>query len=174
MKVAFGPALPVGTAGEREYYDMLLTHFVPPDEACHALQQVSVPEIAPLRCTYAAAKEMSLGAALTIAAYEIVVKGGIPPEEVECSLARLMRTGTLGVQHKGKQKVFDLTEVLPKEPEVTSVGDHVSVRLVVRTGERGSLRPEVLLSAALGRDVPLSVTRTDLFIEDEGVWRRPQ
>lgn len=173
MKVAFGPALPVGTAGEREYYDLMLTTFVPPDEVCRTLERVSVAEIAALLCGYVPVKEKSLGAALTIAAYDVTVEGGIPPEEIERALARLVKIGTLGIDHKGKHKVFDLTEALPKEPEVTSLEGRTLVRTWVRMGERGSIRPEALVLAALGSPARTIVTRTDLFLEDKGVWRRP-
>lgn len=173
MRVAFGPALPVGTAGEREYYDLLLTRFVPPDEACAALVSVSAAEIAPSACAYVPLKEQSLNAALTIAVYDVKVKGGIPPEGLKESLLSLMKSGTLGVDHKGKHKVFDLAEALPKEPDVMSHDDGPLVRVWVRMGEHGSIRPEALIDAAVGTVVPKLVVRTDLFIDDGGDWRRP-
>jgi radical SAM-linked protein len=173
MRIAFGPALPVGTAGEREYFDLMLTRFVPVADAFEALLAACVEEIGPVSCGYVSGQDKSLAATLTIAMYDVTLEGGIPPEELERSLAALVEEGTLGVEHKGKQKVFDLAESLPKEPEVTSRGGRPVVRLTVRMGERGSLRPEVLVSAALGRSVQARVTRTDLLIEDEGDWRRP-
>ena len=173
MRVAFGPALPVGTAGEREYYDLVLTRFVPAAQACAALAAVTADDLAPLECAYVSGREKSLAAALTIADYDVTVEGGIPQEEIERSLRALAEGGTLSVDHKGKQKVFDLAEALPKEPEVTSVEGRCVVRMTIRMGEQGSLRPEVFVAAALGRDVRTAVTRTDLFVEDEGVWRRP-
>lgn len=173
MRIAFGPALPVGTAGEREYFDLVLTRFVPPAEACSALKAATVEDLAPATCAYVSSREPSLAAALTIATYDVTVEGGTPLEELERSLHTLVRTGTLSVEHKGKQKVFDLADALPKEPEVISKEGLPLVRLVVRMGERGSLRPDVLVASALGRSVPVAVTRTDLLIEDDGAWRRP-
>lgn len=173
MRIAFGPALPVGTAGEREYYDVTLTRFVPPDDAFAALAAATVDDLGPVTCAYVSGKEKSLAASLTIAVYGVTVEGGIPREELERSLEALMRVGTLTVEHKGKQKIFDLAETLPKEPEVTSSGNHPVVRMTVRMGEQGSLRPEVFVTAALGRDTRVAVTRTDLLTEHEGVWRRP-
>ncbi|HSQ22443.1 MAG TPA: TIGR03936 family radical SAM-associated protein [Coriobacteriia bacterium] len=174
MRIAFGPALPVGTAGEREYLDLMLVRFVPPDEACAALRRVVVAELAPCACGYTPAGEASLAAALTIAEYVVTVKGGIPREEIERSLDAIVRNGTLTFEHKGKTKVFDLAEALPKEPEVVSTeGTDVIVRMVVRMGQHGSLRPDVLVTAALGHDARMLVTRTDLLIEDGEAWRRP-
>lgn len=173
MRMSFGPALPVGTAGEREYYDLTLTRYLPAAEVCASLTAVTAEDLAPLQCGYVTAREPSLAAALTIAMYELSLEGGIPPEELQGSLHGLMGDGTISVEHKGKQKVYDLAEALPKEPEVTSAGDRTLVRLAVKMGEHGSLRPEVLIRSALGRDIRAVVTRTDLLIDDEGVWRRP-
>lgn len=173
MRISFGPALPVGTAGEREYFDLTLTRFVPPAEVCASLAASAVSDLGPLECAYVSSKEPSLAAALTIAVYDVTVEGGISHEELERSLAALLKTGTLSVEHKGKQKVFDLAEALPKEPTVTSNESTPVVRITVRMGERGSLRPEMLVAAALGRTVPTAVTRADLLVDDEGVWRRP-
>lgn len=173
MRIAFGPALPVGTAGEREYFDLVLTRFVPPQTVCSSLTAVTASDLAPTACGYVQASEPSLAAALTIATYELDAKGGIPPEDLQRALDALVRAGTLGIEHKGMRKVFDLAEALPKEPEVTSQGDRTVVHLTVRMGDRGSLRPEVLVRTALGQDVQVAVTRTDLLIDDKGVWRRP-
>lgn len=173
MRVSFGPALPVGTAGEREYLDLVLTRYLAPEDAHGALTSVTAEEIAPVTCAYVSPGEPSLASALTIAVYDVYVEGGISPEELERSLGALMDAGTLHIEHKGKPKVFDLATALPKEPKVESEGESVLVRMTVRMGEHGSLRPEVLVSAAAGRDARLEVNRTDLLIEDEGVWRRP-
>lgn len=151
MRIAFGPALPVGTAGEHEYYDVTLTRFVAPDDACALLAAVTVDDLGPTACGYVSGKERSLAASLTIAVYDVTVEGGIPHEELERSLKALMRVGTLTAEHKGKRKVFDLADALPKEPEVMSCGEHPVVRMTVRMGEQGSLRPEVFVTAALGR-----------------------
>lgn len=173
MRLSFGPALPVGTAGEGEYFELVLTRFVPVEHAYAAMVAATVEDLAPIACAYVPAAEKALAAAANIAAYDVRVEGGIPQEEIERSLDALMQAGTVHVEHKGKQKVFDLAEALPKEPEVTSTQGCTTVRVWVRMGEQGSMRPESFIAAALGADVPVVVTRTDLLIEDEGAWRRP-
>lgn len=173
MRLAFGPALPVGTAGEREYLDITLTRFVPVLEVEQALHAAIVPELGPVECRYVLPAEGSLASRLTIAVYEVEIEGGSPQQEIERSLVALMGTGRLEVEHKGKQKVFDLARALPKEPVVSSSEGRTVVRMWVRMGEQGSLRPEVFITAAVGGDRVASVTRTDLLIEDEQGWRRP-
>jgi len=173
MRIAFGPALPVGTAGEREYFDLWLTRFVPAEQALALLRNASVEELGAYAGAYVPASERSLGALLEVAQYDVSVEGGIPQEEIEHSLEDLLRVGTLSVEHKDKTKVFNLAEVLPKRPEVRCEGDRIVTRVTVRMGEQGSLRPDALVTAAVGRPVRLMVTRTDLLIDDGGVWRRP-
>ncbi len=173
MRIAFGPALPVGTAGEREYLDILLKRFVPIAEVTEALRASIVPELGLVTAQYVSPAERSLASRLTIAVYEVEIEGGSPQQEIERSLSALMGTGRLSVDHKGKQKIFELTTALPKEPEVRSHEGRTIVRMWVRMGERGSLRPEVFIAAAIGPDHVTSVTRTDLLIEDEQGWRRP-
>lgn len=173
MRIAFGPALPVGTAGEREYVDILLKRFVPLAEVARALGSSVVPELGLVTCGYVSPAERSLASRLTIALYDVEIEGGSPQQEIERSLGELMGTGRLSVEHKGKQKVFDLSTALPKEPEARSVGGRTFIRMWVRMGEHGSLRPEVFVTAAIGPDRVVSVTRTDLLIEDDQDWRRP-
>jgi radical SAM-linked protein len=173
MRIAFGPALPVGTGGEREYVDILMTRFVPVAEVQQALSAMMVPELGLVSCGYVSPAESSLASRLTIAVYEVEIEGGSPQQEIERSLAALVGNGSLSVEHKGKQKVFDLSKALPKEPEVRSQEGRTIIRMWVRMGDQGSLRPEVFVTAAVGADRVISVTRTDLLIESDQGWRRP-
>ncbi len=173
MRIAFGPALPVGTAGEREYLDILLTRFIPVAEVTGALSSSAVPHLGLVECGYVSPAEASLASRLTIAVYDVEIERGGPQQEIARSLIALMGAGSLSVEHKGKQKVFDLSKALPKEPEVRSVEGRTIIRMWVRMGEQGSLRPEVFVAAAAGDVKVTSVTRTDLLIEDEQGWRRP-
>ncbi|MDY0341172.1 MAG: TIGR03936 family radical SAM-associated protein [Coriobacteriia bacterium] len=173
MRIAFGPALPVGTAGEREYLDIVLKRFIPVAEVTEVLRASVVPELGLVTCGYVPPAEGSLASRLTIAVYEVEIEGGSPQQEIERSLNALVGTGRLSVEHKGKHKVFELAKALPKKPEVRSQEGRTIVRMWVRMGEQGSLRPEVFIAAAVGPDRVVSVTRTDLLIEDQQSWRRP-
>lgn len=179
MKVSFGPALPVGTAGENEYLDVWLTRYTDAAELLDKLRSTTPADLAPQEARYVADKEPSLGAALNIAKYSVDVTGEESEvRQVRAALEELVNTGTLSIEHKGKQKVFDLVRSLPKEPRVEDRDEGCSVLLAIRMGPEGSLRPEMLVREAL-RGATLSAvvahtTRSDLLIEnDEGVWTRP-
>jgi len=179
MKLAFGPALPVGTAGEREYMDIWLTEYQPAVMLCRRLEAVAVAELAPKDAGFVGTGEPSLSAACTIGSYEVVVDGdGTCVEALEDALTKLVADGKFAVEHKGKKKVFDLARSLPKEPVVGSHDRGAKASILVRMGPEGSLRPDVLVSDTIlrsGIDASVGlVTRTDILIEKkEGVWRRP-
>ena len=173
MRIAFGPALPVGTAGEREYYDVWLAQFVPLEHAVAGLRRTSVENLAPVTGGYVSSDERSLAAALVIAEYDVRVEGGIPQGELERFLDELTSVGALSVEHKGKKKDFDLALALPKRPEVRSEDGRSVIRVTVRMSEQGSLRPDLFVAAAIARPARLAVTRVDLLTDDGGVWSRP-
>ncbi len=179
MRVAFGPALPVGTAGLGEYLDVWLRSYVPSEEALARLSGASPASLAPVRAWYVPEREASLGAALTIATYEVVVEGGVGLEKgLTGSLSAIIAGGVLAVEHKGKRKVFELASALPKEPVVSTIEGRAVVEMAVRIGEHGSLRPEALVTAALAHAAEdgrvVSVTRTGLLVEaDDGSWCDP-
>lgn len=178
MRISFGPALPVGTAGEREYFDVWLLAHVPAPEARDRLASTLAADLAPVEARYVSDKEPSLSAALTLAVYDVAVEGGSGLDQsLRSSLASVVADGSLVVEHKGKSKVFEFASTLLKEPDVRSSSGYVVVTVSVRIGERGSLRPDALVSAALDLSASngriLSVTRTDLLIEDQGSMRRP-
>ncbi len=178
MKVAFGPALPVGSAGEAEYFDLWLTSYVPAESALAKLAGATPADLAPKAVRYVAESGPSLSAAITIARYRVAVTApAMGPEQLEEALRGVIETGELAVEHKGKVKVFELARSLPKEPRVSSADGFLVVDATTRLGQEGSLRPEALIHQALKRSaMPGSisaVTRTDLFIEAGSERVRP-
>ncbi len=177
MKAAFGPALPVGTAGLREYYDLWLRELVPAPEALARLAAATPPGMAPGAARYVPEKAPSLSAALTIARYEVGVGPAVGPEMLVRAVEDVLAESELTVKAKGKTKVFDLASVLPEEPRVESSGSGSTVVLTTRMGATGSLRPEALVGRALEcAGLPhaiTTVTRTDLLMETEGGFMRP-
>lgn len=173
MRVAFGPALPVGTGSTCERLDLWLREYVPADDLLKRVVSAAPTDLAPVAAEYVGLRAPSLTASLTIAGYEVVTEGGGTAEDLQGSLDAVIGTGELAVEHKGKHKVFDLTSTLPKEPKVRSIEGRCVVEMTTRMSERGSLRPEALVMAAFERSGSggsvLSVTRTLLAAEDEVV-----
>lgn len=177
MKIAFGPALPVGTAGMREYMDLWLREYVPAETIVDRLGAVVTPELRPVEARYVAEGAPSLSAECTLGVYEVVIGGTVGEDQVRAALEALTRDGGLTVRRKNKDKFFDLASCLPKEPQVRSSGADVIVEVVTKMGPEGSLRPEVFVSEALKRSdisgAVTLVTRIDTLVEEDGVMRRP-
>ncbi|MDR3307856.1 MAG: TIGR03936 family radical SAM-associated protein, partial [Coriobacteriales bacterium] len=60
MKHAFGPALPVGTAGLDEYLDIWLRAYLPPHEVMERLQAVCVCGLPVIGAAYVPASDKAL------------------------------------------------------------------------------------------------------------------
>ncbi len=179
MRVAFGPALPVGTAGERERADVWLAAYVETAEALAVMKRALPHGLDPIDAHYVAESEPSLSSGVHVGVYDVFVEGKeLRADVVLAALEQVRSAGTLEVEHRRKTKVFDLARSLPKEPRASDSDRGVCVSLVIRMGPEGSLRPEVLLKAAFVsahvRGAVTSVTRTDTLREtEEGVWSRP-
>lgn len=178
MKIAFGPALPVGTAGLEEYFDVWLTTYLPAVDVLSRFSSAMPGDLAPFAVSYVGAKEPSLTASCTIGEYEVDVVGEVDAgTRLRQALEDVLAGKELTVEHKGKTKVFDLTSSLPKGAEVRSSERGVTIAVTVRMGPEGSLRPESLVREALARGGSPSavtfVTRRALLIEDDEGVRRP-
>jgi len=179
LKAAFGPALPVGTAGENEYLDVWLREYTDAAHAATVLAQVSPDDLSPTAARYVAGSEPSLTAALTIGVYSVELQGReLAPERVHTALEEVLAAGELTVASKGKQRVYDLTRSVPKDVRVLDREGGVSVELAIRMGPEGSLRPEALVRAAVepttAEVTAVHTTRLESLVEsDEGVWSRP-
>jgi radical SAM-linked protein len=107
MKVAFGPALPVGTAGENEYYDVWLTRYTEASKVLSSLRDSTPLDIAPLGARYVAESDPSLGASITIAVYRLAVTGEeSSASQVRTALESLVGLGSLTVQRKTKFSIW--------------------------------------------------------------------
>jgi len=171
MKIAFGPALPVGTAGNAEAYDVWLTRFVAPDDALKTLRNATPEGLAPAEARYVGEREGSLAAIMTLADYEVSVEvPDMGPGSLAEALGDVIASGSLELEHKGAIKAYDLATCLPEGARVREETGGSVVSLTVRMGAWGSLRPEALLREALRRagapDAPVAVTRTNLRPEE--------
>lgn len=171
MKLAFGPALPVGTAGNGEFYDVWLRCYVAPQDALDALRAATPDRLTPVQAHYVGEREASLAAAMTLADYEVVV--GNPdrgPGKLAEALDGVIASGALEIEHKGARKVYDLATCVPEGVRMREEDGRSVITLTVRMGAQGSLRPEALVREALRNadmgDQPVSVTRTGLRPEE--------
>jgi radical SAM-linked protein len=188
LRLATGPALGVGVAGQCEYCDLTLTRYVKHVDALTQLKAAAPPYLPVIDAGYVNDKAASLNAAITgqeiCATMAVPAGSSITPARLEAGFAALRARDTLEVEHKkGKTKVFDSATHVPNDVTVTQEGDTLRMAFSLRISPEGSLRPDALLTALLRELQPDSpkdylweweLVRTGLFIEDKrGKRHRP-
>lgn len=171
MKQAFGPALPVGTAGLHELLDIWLTAYVPAPEAYARLRLSTIPDLPINEVSYCATYAPSLQSSFVLSHYEaiIAISHMEEPARLEQVCSMLLESGSLTISKKGKPKTIDLTSSLAEGPTLSMINDTMlKATLTLRASAEGSVRPEALLNAAFGRLEGfriIALTRTALHEE---------
>lgn len=156
MKMAFGPALPVGVGGDEEVFDVLLTTYVAPEKALAALAASAPSDLAPHACEYVSPSAPAASVAFEVSTYCVKLAGSLPrlcvPEEVT-------------VVRKGKERVLQVADHLVGKPILAD--DVLSFSL--RSLQTGSLRADAFADACIAANAPaegkpaiVSFTRTGL------------
>ena len=125
MRVGFSSALPVGTSSTCEWYDLFMTEFVALDEAFGRLAAASPADLAPIEAAYIDVRTPALTAQLTRLSYRI-------------DLARGKKSKRLDLDHT----------LVGYELTAGERPDHLVLMLDTHADNEGSMRPEILLSAA--------------------------
>jgi radical SAM-linked protein len=119
MRHAPGPALPVGTAGLDEYFDVWLSEYLKPDEAMKRLQQATVPGLKLLSAGYVSPKAPSLQASHVHECYKLLLRCGLSATELTRRLQGLLDAQTLTVKRPHRSggrdkpdKCYDLTAMV--------------------------------------------------------------
>ncbi len=181
LKVAFGPALPVGTAGDNEYLDVWLREYTEADATGRAAPEgVARRPLAPrgpIRCGEGA---VAHGGAHHRESTEWRLREReLQPDEVQAALAQVVSVGELTVVQQGQTEGFRSGAQLSRRTCVSVDREGgVVVEVTTRMGPEGSLRPETLVRAAIENTAAemsaVHTTRLDTLVEtDEGVWSRP-
>jgi len=184
MRIATGPALPVGVASRAEYADVELGRFIKPSEALARLQAAAPPLLPVVDCAYVGPHEPSLDAWLNAQIIELRIDqtllGGCDLEELQQRFEAVRTGPALEVERKGKLRQYIPEGFVPEPLELFEETDEASgsARIVTRftllLPAEGALRSDVF-AAALLRSLDISlfevaITRVALFHrEPDGV-----
>jgi radical SAM-linked protein len=171
MRLAPGPALPVGTTGLDEHFDVWLTDYLDPREALRRLASASVEGLSVIAVSYVDPKAKGLQATHVHEEYEVgLCPGALGAAEVAERLCALVAAESLTVRRKNKEKTYDLSLMVEEMPKVREAPGLLTIVLKLRALEQGSLRPEMLIKAALEDEADWSlrsVTRTRLYENED-------
>lgn len=171
MKIAFGPALPVGAGSRSEYFDLRLREYVSPDLALAALQAAAPENLMPIACAYCAHGDDAIDVTYPVSVWKAELAcEGIDVDDVTRALEQLVDRGFIEVtKTKGRKTTVKRVEFegrLVDGPHVTADDDVVTIDFSTFQGNEGALRPDKFISAALeGANANvslLSLTRMEL------------
>lgn len=171
MKVAFGPALPVGAGSVGEYLDLRLNEYVPPEQALAALRAAAPENLMPTSCAYVGLQDDAIDVAYPVSVWEARLGCGEERlSDLQNAFDALLERGYIEIvkRKRGKEDVkrVEFENKLVEAPVLSVDGDVVSLRFATKQEETGALRPDKLIAAALDglEDAPplLSLTRVEL------------
>lgn len=154
MKIAFGPALPVGAGSCCEYVDLRLKEYVDPAVALAALQAVAPENLMPIGCEYVSTDADAIDVAFPVSVWKVVLAGKADAlDSVREAFAALLDRGFIEVKKtKGRKettKQVSFEGRLVDGPHVDSDDDGIVIRFTTYQGNEGALRPDKFVAAAL-------------------------
>ncbi len=149
MRAGFSSALPVGTGSTCEWFDLVLTDYIPADRALAALADAAPADLKPVEAGYIDMRSDALTAAITRVAYELAMQptGACTREELQASLDKVIREGSLSYRRGAKTKTLDIAGTLVSYTLSEADGSWL-LALDTRISNEGAMRPELLLAAA--------------------------
>ncbi len=178
MRVAFSSALPVGTGSTCEWFDLVLTAYVPVAEALPRLIAATPADLAPQEAVYVDMRAPALTAWLTRATYRVDLwLSADAPDELETyrrALDAIRAEEGIDYQRGSKRRRLDLRKTLAGyelawgadsahapddeddaiDPGATPASRHLVLTLETRMDNEGAMRPEILLAALDRRIAP--------------------
>lgn len=157
MKVAFGPALPVGAGSAGEYLDVRLQSYIDAERALERLQLAAPRNLMPLECFYVDVRADAIDVTYPLSLWEAEFScdGDVREmlEALRCAFGELLEKGYIevikrkGRAEKVKQVAFEGRLI---EAPVFSADDTcVVMRFSTFQGNEGALRPDKFIDAAL-------------------------
>ena len=156
MKIAFGPALPVGAGGDGEYVDVRMKEYVPAREALERLQAAAAANLCPVSCEYIDVRAEAITVKYPISVWKAEFKGAEGQAvaevagELEEAFRKLLAVGHIEVVRKKKKpKLVEFEGRLVAPPAFTEGQDRVIVGFSTKDWGEGALRPDKFIAAAL-------------------------
>ena len=174
VRIQFTSALPVGASSACEYFDLRLTERVDPNEALCALRGATPSALRPVRAAYVPGRLPALEAWLDRSSWEVALEGdGIDAASVLSGIELVRAEGVITFLRGDKEKHVDVASTLVGASAASGEGSGAHLVVETRSGSGGSLRPQVLLDAAVrraGLPAPgvVRVRRTGQWHEEDG------
>ena len=175
-KLSFGPALSVGITSNDEYFDMELAQECREEKILEDLNRTLSEGLAILAVKKIFHQVKPLNAILNRASYIIILKAN-PGEgqDIFDQLNQLLSLSIIEVVRKSKkgQKRVNIRPWLHNLTIGIKDDRLLELEFVGEIGNSGNLRPDDLLSVIVQPFEVLTITRTGLWHEEDGLVMRP-
>lgn len=149
MRIQFSQALPVGASSSCEYFDLRLEGRVDASEALGMLAAATPAALAPRRAAYVDGSLPALEAWLDRSSWEVVALGAPFSASDLAEAIRLVEgRGTITYLRGEKERTVEVGPMLVGFEARDEMGG-VGLSLETRSSNAGSLRPHVLVDAAV-------------------------
>lgn len=150
MRAAFSSALPVGTSSVCEWFDIVLTAYIPADVALERLEAAAPPDLKPVEAGYVDMRADALTACITRVAYRLTMRPqtSIGMEKFSRALRKVCDEGEIGYRRGNKMKTLDIARTLVSHSFDELEDGTWALTLDTRISNEGAMRPELLIAAA--------------------------
>lgn len=172
LRLSFGPPLPVGVSGQREYVDLYLKEKIGQETVMRGLNELLPPELTVTDAAYVPAAGPSLVELLNLALYRIEVKASEQASQSrtwpanEEAVSQLVSGLSLAeVERKSGKKRVDIS-VAVNHCRTLAVSPHqIDLELALRLGT-GSIRPQEFVQLAFAElGAPSRINRLGLYVK---------
>jgi len=165
IKVAYGPALPVGVASTSEWFDLWVRAYKPAEEYLAQLRGAAPVDLAPQEAAYVDLKSPSLSAALTLATWEVELAPwetagsqdgpcALDAPRLQAAFDAVLARGGIEYLRSGKPRRVELAGKFAQVPVASPLGRDgcgARVSFTTRSSNEGALRPDVLMGAVIAQ-----------------------
>lgn len=149
MRIQFSQALPVGASSDCEYFDLRLSEDIGAEAALERLLAATPAALSPSRAAYVDGRAPALESWFTRSGWSVFVKDcALDADGLAERIAAVKASGDLEYLRGEKVKHIDVSSALVSF-QASQLLDGVALSLDTRSSNAGSLRPQVLIDAAL-------------------------
>lgn len=168
--LSFSHPLPLGMESAGEYADVELTSRITTQKALESMRKMSVPEIGIMSFKELPEKCENAMASVTAARYEVIMPDIIPFSDIQKAADDFISKDEVIVLKKSKKNEKEVN-IRPLVYELETDPEKNIISMLVSSGSRDNLKPELVINAMLGKNTieasDLDMKRIDQYTGDD-------
>ena len=168
--LSFSHPLPLGMESAGEYADVELTSRITTQKALESMRKMSVPEIGIMSFKELPEKCENAMASVTAARYEVIMPDIIPFSDIQKAADDFISKDEVIVLKKSKKNEKEVN-IRPLVYELETDPKKRIISMLVSSGSRDNLKPELVINAMLGKNIieasDLDMKRIDQYTGDD-------